>query len=288
MVNDRHTRSGHQEMLYAMLEDLDRVCRAHGIRYQLFAGTLLGAVRHKGFIPWDDDLDIVMLRPEYERFFEEAAPDLDPEKYYVQREFSEHWPMQFSKLRRNGTACLEKYHPKDAGQHQGVYIDIFPCDPLAENPVVRNLQFLAAKVVIAKALDTRGYETGSLLKKGFMAFCRLLPREPFLRFAVRRKDEASRLVHTFFGAARTYRKNVFERKWLTESVMLPFEEGKYPVPAHYDKMLHRMYGDYRILPDPQKRKMKEHTVLVDLAHSYTEYLGRQQAMKFSDFTRSIR
>ena len=94
-------------MMLEMLSEVDRICAKHGIKYMLFAGTLLGAVRHEGFIPWDDDLDILMLRPEYDRFLEVARDEVNKELYYVQSEFSPHWPMFFSKLRRNGTACIE-------------------------------------------------------------------------------------------------------------------------------------------------------------------------------------
>lgn len=162
-----------------MLKDFDDVCQRHGIPYQLFSGTALGAVRHHGFIPWDDDIDVVMLREDYERFFDKAAKDFDSEKYYVQREFTEHWPMFFSKLRLNGTTYIEKYHSHDAKIHQGVYIDIFPCDNLADSLFMQKLQYISSKVVIAKSLYARGYETESVIKKCFMKFCRLLPFKPF-------------------------------------------------------------------------------------------------------------
>ena len=91
--------TAHQTLLLEMLKDFDAVCRKHHISYQLFAGTALGAVRHHGFIPWDDDVDVILMRSEYDRLLTEAAGDFDPERYYVQRENSAHWPMQFSKLR---------------------------------------------------------------------------------------------------------------------------------------------------------------------------------------------
>lgn len=160
--------TAHQTLLLEMLKDFDAVCREHHISYQLFAGTALGAVRHHGFIPWDDDVDVILMRSEYDRLLTEAAGDFDPERYYVQRENSAHWPMQFSKLRRNHTACIEKYHPKDPLVHQGVYIDIFPCDNLSDRPLMRRLQFAASKAIIAKALYARGYETDSAAKKVFM------------------------------------------------------------------------------------------------------------------------
>ena len=78
--------TAHQSLLLEMLKDIDTVCRKHRISYQLFAGTALGAVRHHGFIPWDDDADIIMPRREYTRFFQEAAGDFDEALYFVQQE----------------------------------------------------------------------------------------------------------------------------------------------------------------------------------------------------------
>ena len=103
----------HQKALMVLLQEFDRVCRELEIPYILFAGSLLGAVRHQGFIPWDDDIDVMMLRKDYDRFMKEADRVLDQEKFFLQKEFSEHWPMFFSKLRMNNTACLEKYQPKN-------------------------------------------------------------------------------------------------------------------------------------------------------------------------------
>lgn len=287
-IEIRRELSAHQALLMQMLKDFDTVCRKHAIRYQLFAGTALGAVRHAGFIPWDDDLDVILLRSEYDRFFEVAAKEFDPEEYYVQREGTPHWPMQFSKLRRNNTTCIEKYHPKDPCIHQGVYIDIFPCDNLCDCPATRRLQFAASKAVIAKALYMRGYETDSLTKSLFMQFCRLLPRRKLERLCMRRGDMTSQMVHTFFAAGKDYEKNIFPRSWLTESVNMPFEDGVFPVSKHYDALLTRLYGDYRQLPAVEDRKCKEHVVILDLTHSYEAHLEEQKEMTFEIHTRSIR
>lgn len=251
--------TAHQTLLLEMLKDFDAVCREHHISYQLFAGTALGAVRHHGFIPWDDDVDVILMRSEYDRLLTEAAGDFDPERYYVQRENSAHWPMQFSKLRRNHTACIEKYHPKDPLVHQGVYIDIFPCDNLSDRPLMRRLQFAASKAIIAKALYARGYETDSAAKKVFMQLCRLLPRRALETLCIRRGDDRTALLHSFLAAGKRYEKNLLPREWLTESVELSFEDGVFPVTAHYDALLTQLYGNWRALPSPSERRCKERT-----------------------------
>ena len=280
--------TAHQALLLEMLKDFDAVCRKHGIRYQLFAGTALGAVRHHGFIPWDDDLDVILMRSEYDRFFAEAAVDFDADTYYVQQENSAHWPMQFSKLRRNHTACIEKYHPKDPLIHQGVYIDIFPCDNLSDRPLMRKLQFAASKIVIAKALYARGYETDSVLKKLFIQFCRLLPRRPLESLCMHRKADRTKMLHSFLAAGRKYKKNVLPRVWLEETVEMPFEDGRFPVSAYYDALLSRLYGDYQKLTPMEERKCKEHVAILDLENSYHSYLEKQETLDISVFTRSIR
>lgn len=114
-VLEQHTgMTAHQTLLLEMLKDIDIVCKRRRISYQLFAGTALGAVRHHGFIPWDDDVDIIMSRSEYERFFKEAAKDFDETLYFAQQEHSAHWPMPYSKLRRNNTTCIRCLHEKQS------------------------------------------------------------------------------------------------------------------------------------------------------------------------------
>lgn len=276
----------HQAVLLELLKEFDRICKKHNIHYVIFCGSALGAVRHKGFIPWDDDLDVSMLRDDYEHFLK-VAPDELKEQYYLQAEFSEHWPMNFSKLRKNHTTCLEKYHPKDKKSHQGIYIDIFPCDNAADKDRGRKWQFYASRIVVAKALSRRGYETDSRMKKVFMACCHLLPMKPFHRYAMRKKKNDSKYVHTFLACTSKYKKGVYKRSWFTETIEMDFEDMKVPVSVHYDELLTTMYGDYMTLPSEEERKIKEHAILIDTEHDYSEYEHYRDGMTFDVYTRNI-
>lgn len=281
------TLKEHQSALYGLLCEFDRVCKALDIPYFLFAGTLLGAVRHKGFIPWDDDLDVMMHRRDYERFMKEAPQVLDRERFFLQQEFSEHFPMFFSKLRLNGTTCLEKYYPKDPLVHQGVYMDIFPCDHAFDSRPGRLLQFLSSKVVIAKGLDAEGYVTDSRLKKTVMALCRVLPGK-FFRRIVRGPANKGKTLHCFLGGASKYKSSVFPAQWLETQLPLQFEDGQFPAPKGYDAVLKVLYGDYMELPPEGERKCKQHALLVDLARSYEQYSSYRDGVRFETLTRSIR
>lgn len=277
----------HQQALFGLLCEFDRVCRSLDIPYILFAGTLLGAVRHGGFIPWDDDLDVIMLREDYERFLAHANEQLDRDKFFLQAEFSQHWPLFFSKLRLNGTTCLEKFHPKDPEMHQGVYIDIFPCDRAKASPLGRKLQFYASKVVIAKALDRRGYDTDSRAKKIFMALCRLLPMKPFLALT-KGGSGKSGLVHSFLGASSKYEKSIYPARFFENRSELSFEGRPFPAPQDYNGLLSLLYGDYMRLPPENERAVKQHAILVDLEKSYEHYAHYRDGMSFDIHTRSIR
>ena len=277
----------HQQVLLELLTEFDQICRIHHIPYVLVAGTALGAVRHQGFIPWDDDLDIAMLRADYDRFLQVAAGELG-EQYYLQAEYSAHWPMFFSKLRKNGTACMERFVPRDPQLHQGIYIDIFPVDNLSGNGFVRKLQFAASKVVIAKSLRRRGYLTDSVAKKLFMAGCALIPMAPVRRMAKLEGKPQTELVHTFFGAASKFEKNIFPRQWFTESRMGAFEGQQFPVSAHADAMLTKIYGDYMTPPAEEEKGCKVHGVIVDPDRSYEQYLQQQARMEVTEYARSIR
>ncbi len=284
---DTATLAEHQQALYVILCELDQICKKLNIPYFLFAGSLLGAVRHKGFIPWDDDLDVIMMRKDYERFLREAPKMVDCEHFYVQPEFSDHWPMFFSKLRLNETTCLEKYYPKDPLVHQGVYIDIFPCDNAYNGLCGRLLQFFCSKVVIAGSLYERGYVTNNILKKIFIQFCRIIPKS-LVRHVVRGPQKRTVKVHSFLGGSSKFSRSIYPAACFEKAEWIRFEDGIFPIPGKHDTLLKILYGDYMKLPSEEERKCKEHAILVDLKHSYKHYKDYRDGMRFETQTRSIR
>lgn len=277
----------HQEVLFELLKEFDRVCQKNNIKYILFAGSALGAVRHHGFIPWDDDLDVALLREDYDRLIHLDASEWN-NAYYLQREYSDHWPMYFSKLRKNNTTCLEKYHPKDSKIHQGIYIDVFPVDNASDSTIVRKLQFFSSKVIHARTCWQRGYDTTSLFKKTAMILSVLFPLKLLNHIATMRKNKESTVVHSFLGGSINYKKGIFPRTWITETIETQFENLMVPISAHYHELLTMQYGDYMILPPEEKRECKVHAILVDTGKNYTEYEHYRDGMTFDILTRSIR
>ncbi|HHX38250.1 MAG TPA: LicD family protein, partial [Clostridiaceae bacterium] len=117
-----------------LLSEVDRLCRAHGIHYYLLFGTLLGAVRHAGFIPWDDDVDIGVKRDDYDRLLDLLELELDPERYFIQTAANDAGiTIPFAKVRCQKTIFEEYNAPVGAEYHQGVFLDIFPLDNVPDD-----------------------------------------------------------------------------------------------------------------------------------------------------------
>lgn len=285
---ENHKLTAQQNLQFEMLCLFDDICKKHSIPYQLYAGTLLGAQRHQGFIPWDDDVDVIMLREDYCRFLSLATEELAEHDIFLQREFSEHWPMFFSKLRKNNSCCLERWIAKDEQMHQGIYLDIFPADNLSDCKGKAILQFVLSKFVIGKALSQRGYRTNHPLKKLFLCLCHFVFTEKMHEFVINKQEDKSRRLHAFFAAASRYEKSVFPREWMRKTVFLPFEGREFPVSAHYDELLSCLYGDYQKETPPEKRSEKQHGIIVDTEKSYEFYLEMQKQTNFNGYGRSVR
>lgn len=277
----------HQEALYDILKTFKKVCNNHGLRFQLYAGTLLGSIRHQGFIPWDDDLDVLMPREDYEKL-QRLAPEFEREGYFLQGEFSEHWPMFFSKIRKDNTTCFEGFIPRDLKTHQGIYMDVFPYDNLSNIPLLRWKQFLESKIVIASSLHERGYATSNIVKKIVMALSKGFNREKLHQRVMRRKDVRSEKVHAFFGGNKKYKKGVFYRYIFEELEERTFGDEKFPVTKHADALLKQLYGDYMTIPSETEQQMKRHSVFVDLKRSYLEHIELQKTKNMKNKSRSIR
>ena len=159
-----------REMQLVQLEcliELDRICREFDIKYSLDGGTLLGAVRHRGFIPWDDDIDVIMLRDEYEKLYDACKSQLDTIGFFLQeRRTDPYYRVGYPRMRRNGTIYRRVGH-EHMKYHEGVFIDIFVLDNVPDNAVLRKMHRLIC-FCIRKVLWSK---SGRRIAKNL--FCRL-------------------------------------------------------------------------------------------------------------------
>lgn len=244
------------------LEELDIllqfkiVCDQLHLKYYLTAGTLLGAVRHKGFIPWDDDVDIAMPRRDYDIFMHSAS-SLLPSNLIIQEYRTEpKFPYYFAKIRKLGT-YVEEPILRSIAMEQGIYIDIFPLDSCPDREKDARLFFKLIELLDCALLGRNAPEFICGYEKFYMVFLwKVLIRMPNARlFEIREKirkiagKRSSGKYLCTVGGHHGYPRETYLKEWFSDSCEMAFEEKMFPVPSGWHSILTNMYGDYNILPD---------------------------------------
>ena len=276
-MNETELKLLHSKIL-EIVKYFDDFCRENGVVYYLMGGSALGAIRHGGFIPWDDDFDVFMDYENYTRFLDIIDKKLDKNRFYFQREDTQEWSLYFSKLRMNGTTFIEK-HLIDKQMHHGIYIDIMCLNNASSIKPLRYMQYLSAKILSAIALLKHGYTTNSKSKKIVLLIARYIDIDIFKKILLKivryfnTKD--TKLVGHFFGRAK-FDKTSFPREYLSEPRYVSFEDLTLPVPAKVEKYLMIRYTkDYMQLPsDDTKAQYPSHAYIVDTKQSYEKYLNQ--------------
>lgn len=255
-----------QEIMLAYLLEMDRICKKYKIKWFLGGGTLLGAVRHKGFIPWDDDADIMMLREDYDKFCKIAASELPPSMTLQTYENDKNCFYDFAKLRLNGTIFATGFAKNHKQMHNGIAFDIFCHDKTANSKLGQKLHLaitLFTRALVFNKWNNRKAENGSKLQSVMTNFFkRTLP----LRFSLwleiktlkffKNKKNAKYL---YDGMGRNIYNGSFPIEYLDEVIYVDFEGYKLPVPKEYDKYLTFLYGDYMELA-PLSTRMGCHII----------------------------
>lgn len=251
----------------SVLDELDRICKKHGLRYYLTAGTLLGAVRHGGFIPWDDDVDVAMPRKDYDKLFKICQTDLHENFFYQNEKTERLHTFFFAKIRKNGTHVTE-HLLNGVDIHDGCYVDIFPLDKCPDSPRLANLYFKTVRIfncaIISKVSpDFKDEYTKRSAKLAYGLLKRLpFPLLRWLRHLTRKffgLISSGKTLATVAGS-HGYPRESYKASWFSESVDLTFECKKYPAPKEYDALLTNMYGSYMTPPpdDEQSGHFEEY------------------------------
>ena len=242
----------------SLLLEADRICRKYGIHYNIIAGTMLGAVRHGGFIPWDDDADIAMLRGEYERFREACRTELVGSRFCFQdHTVTPGYRWGYGKLRLRETLFLRE-HQAHMPYVQGIFIDVFPLDAVPESRAGRALEN-ARCFIVRKLLWARvgRYAAKSAFRRAVFALMDRVPEawtlrrlDAAIRRAGRRRSGWVRIL-TFPTPNRQYG---YRASWYEGETPVRFEGRLFPGVADPDAYLRFKYGEYRQLPPPSERK----------------------------------
>ena len=257
-----------------LLEEVDRICKKCNIQYNIIAGTLLGAVRHGGYIPWDDDADVAFLRPDYEKFREACETELDTERIYFQDyKNTKGYRWGYGKLRRKGTVFLRE-HQEHMLYEQGIFIDIFPLDNVPDNYPLRvwhNFHcFCIRKVLWA---EVGKHADNNIVARKWYALLSCIPLSVvfrhYERFMVKWNDKKSKWVRilTFPTPNTAYG---YLKKWYESSAEYSFEGIKLRGMKEYDEYLSFKFGDYMTLPSMEKQKNHPVSELKLIHNKFTE------------------
>lgn len=251
-------------------KEIKRVCDENEIEYWLDSGSTLGAIRHKGFIPWDDDMDIGMKRDAYEEFLRIAPSKLRPGYYLQQWETDNGYAFPFAKVRKNNTVYIENTS-RNSSAHNGIYVDVFPYDNFGNDVGKQGNPLKSLKAIMQIKSGVRSWEGQD--KINTIRFLKNIPAIVLSPFYSREK-----LIKKYYSLATMYNNKPTEYyfpqgisnygKWIIpvsameEMIEVPFEDTTFKVPKGYDVYLTHAYGDYMKLPPEDKRENRHQIIEV--------------------------
>jgi len=242
-----------QKIELEILVVVSEICEKHDIIYCLQGGTLLGALRHNGFIPWDDDIDITMPRKDFEKFIDVCKMEL-PNDYYLQTYRTDGINYKpYAKVRKNGTVFLENNNDKAVGNN-GIFIDIFPLDSTkkenGKNVKVKNgMLRIVNNILMIKA----GLHRRNIIKSGISALLPMKFLQYYQQFLMKSVGDESDPYFVSMGGTLDVVKQTFPKETYYPVKKHKFEQYEFNIPSDADYYLSRVYGKYMELPPEDKR-----------------------------------
>ena len=267
----------HEEM-FIIYKEIARICDKHGLIYFVVGGTLLGAVVHKGYIPWDDDLDIAMPRDDYDKFINVFSKELD-ERFYLHHTTtdSNYW-LPFAKVRMNNTIFLEEKRKK-VKSHAGIYVDIFPFDYAPNKNTLSHrikwrLMTYMNNYIYAKITKKR---VNSISNKIYGALFSKVSIEKLSRIRdslMRSFDRGNRVYFVDLAGGRRLNNSYFEINDILPVHTVPFGSESVVAPDNPDKYLLQLYTEkYKIIP-PKDQQVTHEPIMIRFSDG-TEYKKRR-------------
>lgn len=263
-----------QTVQIEILSVIDNICREYDIHYSLYAGTMIGAVRHQGFIPWDDDLDICMSRKEYDRFVK-LWGKISPKGYVLQNKYtSPGFSQSFTKIRKDHTTFLQE---KDLNMdyHTGIFVDIFPVDRMPTDPIRKNIfkwDCLIYQLYMREFVPSKGSKMIKCVSKMILKLTplkqRVIYRKKFEK-KLRKYNENTKFPVVFIEVVSNL-NTLYPANILDEYVDMNFEGKKFMCFAQWDLILKKKYSDYMKFPPKEERVWKHQPLIIDFHHNYEE------------------
>lgn len=260
-----------------LLLKFDMVCKKYNLRYFLMYGSLLGAVRHKGFIPWDDDLDVCMPRSDYEKLLEIGKYEFKDPYFFQTPETDEGYYYTFAKIRNSNTSALIPLF-KYQGFNMGILLDVFPLDFCDINEAEENynkIQKLTRDNTTFMRMSNPNLSEADKERVKKYPGGNPMERHRLIQSIASKheKDKSSDLLLSVSVVTiYKYDRQIFRQEDFADHVLWPFEQFEFPIPIGYDRVLRTIYGDYSKFPPLEERGKFHSDYVFDTDRSYREYL----------------
>lgn len=266
-----------QAKILETMKYIDKLCREHGIVYYIMGGTALGAVRHGGFIPWDDDLDIFMTPEEYQKF-KDVFEAQNSDDFILQEWRTDSKYLEYAKIRMNGTTFIEEHFKDRKEMHHGIYVDIMILHKVPKNKLIQKLVYYESKFVTLYGLSQRNWVPKSKSQTLILKSLKIMPCKLMARIAYSHiyhyDNREKNYKYCYWITPAKFRNGLFDAEFFEKPIDIPFEDTALLGSERIKEYLAYRYGDYMKLPSEEQQKAAVHAMIFDTQKDYTEYLGK--------------
>ena len=264
-----------QDKILETMKYIDKLCREHDIAYYIMGGTALGAVRHGGFIPWDDDLDIFMTPDQYEKF-KAVFEAQNSEQFMLQEWRTTPKYLEYAKVRMNGTTFIEEVYKDRKDMHHGIYVDIMILHKVPQSKFIQKLVYLESKFVTLYALSQRNWKPTTRGQARVLKLLKILPCKLMAKIAYRRiyryDNRQENYKYCYWITPAKFRSGLFDKNFFENPVDVPFEDTVLLGSAKIKEYLEYRYGDYMKLPSKEAQQAAVHAMVFDTEKDYSAYI----------------
>lgn len=266
-----------QSKILEIMVFIDKICREYGIVYYIMGGTALGAIRHGGFIPWDDDLDIFMTLDNFEKF-KMVFNTINNNQFVLQKWSLFENYMQYAKVRMNGTTFIEEAFKERKEMHHGIYVDIMILHKCPTSRLIQKIIYYESKYVTLVALSQRNWKPKTRMQKVALKILKILPNKLLSNLCYKRiysyEGLTNEYVYCYWITKAKFHQGIFEKEMFGEPVNVQFEDIKLMAPTDIKKYLELRYGDYMILPSEKQRHEAVHAMIYDIEVGFEKYISK--------------
>lgn len=264
-----------QSKILETMKYIDQICRQNGIVYYIMGGTALGAVRHGGFIPWDDDLDIFMTPSEYAKFKTAFEKEISAD-FIIQEWCTTPNYLEYAKVRMNGTTFIEECYKDRKDMHHGIYVDIMILHKVPDNKFIQKLVYYESKFVTLYALSQRNWKPKTKAQNFVLKSLKLMPCSLMAKIAYKHiykyDNRSEKFKYCYWITPAKFRNGLFDKSFFESPVDVPFEDTCLLGSEKIKEYLSYRYGDYMKFPSKEQQQAAVHAVIYDTEKDYSEYL----------------